>query len=93
MKEQFERFDMKRPPMRTRWYLRPLTYLLSVPDTIRHGTIIHRQGTENLKPPYVMLCNHNAFMDFKAATKAICSGRWAASASGSLPTTSPSSGS
>ena len=71
MKEQFERFDMKRPPMRTRWYLRPLTYLLSVPDTIRHGTIIHRQGTENLKPPYVMLCNHNAFMDFKVATKAI----------------------
>ncbi len=25
---------------------------------------------ENIKPPYLLLCNHNAFMDFKVATKA-----------------------
>ena len=71
MKQDFPRFDMKRPPERTRWYLRPLTYLLSAPDTIKHGTIIRRHGTEGLQPPYLMLCNHNAFMDFKVATKTI----------------------
>lgn len=71
MKREFERFDMKRPPMRTRWYLRPLTYLLSAPDVKKHGAIIRRIGTEGLKPPYVMLCNHNAFLDFKVATMAI----------------------
>ena len=71
MKKEFERFDMKRPPVRTRWYLRPLTYLLSAPDVARHGAIIRRVGTEGLRPPYVMLCNHNAFLDFKVATKTI----------------------
>ncbi len=71
MKREFERFDMKRPPERTRWYLRPLTYLLSAPDVKKHGAVIRRIGTEELKPPYVMLCNHNAFLDFKVATMAI----------------------
>lgn len=71
MKREFDRFDMKRPPMRTSWYLRPLTWLLSAPDTIRHQTVIRRHGTEGLVPPYLMLCNHNAFMDFKVATRTI----------------------
>ena len=71
MKEAVERFDMKRPPVRTKWYLRPLTLLLSAPDTYKHHAIIHRQGTEGLKPPYLMLCNHNAFLDFKVATRTI----------------------
>ena len=57
--------------MRTSWYLRPLTWLLSAPDTIRHQTVIRRHGTEGLEPPYLMLCNHNAFMDFKVATRTI----------------------
>ena len=26
---------------------------------------------DNIKPPYFLLCNHNAFMDFKVMTKAI----------------------
>ena len=62
---------MSLPPVRTKWYLRPLTLILSVPDVLKHGTIIRKTGVEELKPPYVMLCNHNAFMDFKVATKAI----------------------
>ena len=71
MKQEFDRFDMKRPPVRTKWYLRPLTYILSAPDTFIHRTKIIRTGTEGLKPPYLMLCNHNAFMDFKVATRTI----------------------
>ena len=71
MKKEFERFDMKKPPMRTRWYLRPLTYLLSAPDVRKHRAIINKINTEGLKPPFVLLCNHNAFLDFKVATKAI----------------------
>jgi hypothetical protein len=71
MKKDFKRFDMSKPPVTTRWYLRPLTYLLSAPDVKKHGAIITRRGTGDLKPPYVLLCNHNAFMDFKVATMAI----------------------
>ena len=68
---EFERFDMRRPPVRTKWYLRPLTYALSAPEVVRHRTVIKKIGTEDLKPPYLLLCNHNAFMDFKVCTKAI----------------------
>ncbi|MCR5267670.1 MAG: hypothetical protein K6E16_04065 [Lachnospiraceae bacterium] len=69
--KEFERFDMKAPPVRTKWYLRPLTYLLSAPDVWKHRCIITKTNVEGLKPPFVLLCNHNAFMDFKVATKAI----------------------
>lgn len=71
MKDDFERFDMTIPPVRTKWYLRPLTYILSAPDVAKHRCIIKKINTEGLKPPFVLLCNHNAFMDFKVATKAI----------------------
>ena len=63
-----ERFDMKQPLRRTAWYLRPLTYLLSAPDVFLHRTKITKVRTKGLKPPYLLLCNHNAFLDFKVAT-------------------------
>ena len=71
MSDNYERFDMKKPPMRTKWYLRPLTYLISYPEVKRHKMQLTKNGCEGLKPPYLMLCNHNAFFDFKAATMAI----------------------
>lgn len=66
-----ERFDMKKPPVRTKWYLKPLTMLLSAPDNLAHRNKLTKINCEGLKPPYVLLCNHNAFMDFKVATKVI----------------------
>ena len=75
MKKEFERFDMKAPPVRTKWYLRPLTYLLCMPDVKKHKLKITKTRCEGLKPPYLILCNHNAFMDFKALTAAIWSQR------------------
>ena len=71
MKKEFKRFDMRKAPMRTAWYLRPLTYLLSIPDVKKHQAIIKKEGVDGLKPPYLLLCNHNAFLDFKVATAAI----------------------
>ncbi|MCQ2427691.1 MAG: 1-acyl-sn-glycerol-3-phosphate acyltransferase [Clostridia bacterium] len=71
MKKSFVRFDMSKHPISTRWFLRPVTYLLSAPDVKKHAAKITKTGVEGLKPPYILLCNHNAFMDFKVATKAI----------------------
>jgi len=71
MTEEVERFDMAKPPVRTRWFLRPLTYLLSIPDVLAHNVRINYEGTKDLKPPFLLLSNHNAFMDFKVLTKAI----------------------
>ena len=71
MKKQFVRFDMAKEPIPTRWFLKPLTKLLSFPDMLVHKPEIRHHGTEGLKPPYLMLCNHNAFLDFKVATQVI----------------------
>jgi transcription elongation factor Elf1 len=42
-----------------------------MPDVLKHRNRLTKIGTEELRPPFVLLCNHNAFMDFKVATKAI----------------------
>ncbi|MCR5509844.1 MAG: hypothetical protein K6F54_02665 [Lachnospiraceae bacterium] len=48
-----------------------MTYILSMPDVLKHRNRLIKIGTEELRPPFVLLCNHNAFMDFKVATKTI----------------------
>ena len=63
---------MARDPVRTKWYLKPITKLLSWPDMITHRPAIHFHRVDvPLEPPYLLLCNHNAFMDFKVATQVI----------------------
>lgn len=62
---------MAADPVRTRWYLRPLTFLLSFPVALAHKTKIRRIGMEGIKPPYLLLSNHNSFMDFQILTTAI----------------------
>lgn len=62
---------MSIPPTRTKWYLRPLTILISLPSVLAHKSKIVKTGMEGIKPPFILLCNHNAFLDFKVATKAI----------------------
>ena len=40
MKKPFERFDMARDPIRTKWYLKPITKLLSWPSMLTHRPAI-----------------------------------------------------
>lgn len=69
MLDRFERFDLTRKPQRQK--LRLIAWLLSFPDVWKHKVQINKVGMDGIKPPYLMLCNHNAFMDFKIATAAI----------------------
>lgn len=69
MLDNTPRFDMKKPPMRQ--HLLPLIWLLSFPEVLSHKNKLTKINMEGIKPPYLLLCNHNAFMDFKVATKAI----------------------
>ena len=71
MLKEPERFDMSRPPTRTKWYLKPVTYLISKPVLMSHRQILTKKGMDGIKPPYLMLCNHNAFMDIMAAAAAV----------------------
>ena len=69
---EFKRFDMSRRPNRQWRILTPVTWLLSFPKNIAHRSKINKAGMpKDVKPPYFLLCNHNAFMDFKVMTKAI----------------------
>ena len=65
MFDQFERLDMTGPPMRQG--LRPLIWLYVFPHMLRHRFKLNRINTDGLEPPYLMLCSHNAFDDFRAA--------------------------
>lgn len=63
-------FDMNKKPVRQRIYLTPLTWLLSFPSVIKHRLKINKVNMEGLKKPYILLCTHHSFMDFKVTTKA-----------------------
>lgn len=69
MLDDVKRFDMSKRSKRQR--LLPLAWALSYPDIIKHKNKITKVNMKGLKPPYLLLCNHNAFMDFKVATAAV----------------------
>jgi len=62
-----ERFDMKRKPVPCSKVLKPIVQLACDAVRIFHRTKVTRIGMEGLKPPYLLLCNHNAFLDIPIA--------------------------
>lgn len=65
------KFDMAKLPVKTRWYLQPVAWALSYPEVWARGLKINRQDMDGVKPPYLLLCTHMAFVDFKVTTAAI----------------------
>jgi transcription elongation factor Elf1 len=66
-----KRFDMDMLPKKEKWYLTPLAYLLSFPTVWKRKLKVNKVGVDGLKPPYILLCTHHAFIDFKVTTAAI----------------------
>ncbi len=66
--KDFIRFDMKKPVQRQK--LRPLIWALSFSDVRKHNCKITKIDMEGITPPYLLLVNHNAFLDFKVVAKA-----------------------
>lgn len=65
------KFDMMRKPEKQRTLLKVLAWILSFSAFIFQKSKIQKINMKGLKTPYLLLCNHNAFLDFKVATKAI----------------------
>ena len=65
------RFDLEKQPIKARWYLQLLAWFLSFPETFQVKSNIRKVRMKGLKGPYILLCNHNSFLDFKVATRAI----------------------
>lgn len=59
----FPRYDFFKEVKPQARYLMPLTWLLSYPDVWKHKTRFYRD-LQGVKPPYLLLCNHNSFFDF-----------------------------
>jgi 1-acyl-sn-glycerol-3-phosphate acyltransferase len=68
---EFKRFDMQRKPRRQMRALTPVTWALSYPSKWARHTKVEKTGMAGIKPPYLLLCNHNSFLDFKLMTTAI----------------------
>jgi 1-acyl-sn-glycerol-3-phosphate acyltransferase len=67
----YPRFDMKSMPIKAKWYLQIVAWILSFPETFVVKNKINKVRMDQIKEPYIMLCNHNSFLDFKVATKAV----------------------
>lgn len=65
------RYDMIKKPFPQRWFLRPLTWILSYPEIKKHHLKVNKINMEGLKPPYILLCTHHSFIDFKVTTAAL----------------------
>ena len=63
MFDKYPRFDMDELPRSPKLGL--LSYLIALPGVISHGCRIRKYNMKGIKPPYLLLGNHNAFMDIK----------------------------
>ena len=70
MDDGFKRFDMKKKPVSCRWFLKPIAWAIALPGVLQHKTKITKIGMKGLKPPYLLLGNHNAFFDMKVSATA-----------------------
>lgn len=66
-----EKFDMMRKPVKQVWYIKLLAWIISFFSTITRRQKLTKINMKGLKKPYLLLCNHNAFLDFSIVTKAI----------------------
>ncbi len=69
--DKIERFDFEKLPKKERIYLTPIAYPLSFPSVWRRRLKVTKVNMKGLKPPYILLCTHHAFLDFKVTTAAI----------------------
>lgn len=69
MLDNVKRFDMDAKPRKQ--ILRPLIWLLTFPESLAHKEKIKKVNMNGIKPPFLLLGNHNAFLDFKTLTRAI----------------------
>jgi len=69
--DQIKRFDFDKKPVKEKLYLTPLAFLLSFPTIWKRRLKVSKVNMKGLKPPYILLCTHHAFIDFKVTTRAV----------------------
>lgn len=67
MKKELKHFDMRIPPKKVKWFLKPIIPLIVNGNIRKHKPVITYVNTENIKGPFLLLANHNAFFDFSVS--------------------------
>lgn len=65
--KKIKHYDTSKRPKRQTKFAAGVMYILSkalMPRQVQ-GYKIDKINTENLKPPYILLCNHHTFVDFQ----------------------------
>ncbi len=70
-KKDMTPFDMKRPPMKQKWYLMPLMWGGSWIMTRQFKLKITKKNMEGLKPPFLVVATHQGFADYYIAPLAL----------------------
>lgn len=68
---EWKRFDVKAPPRQQNLILWPVTWIVSKFFAWRHKAKLRKVRMEGLKPPYLLLSNHNCFYDYAMMTLAL----------------------
>ncbi len=68
---EWKRFDTKSPPRRQNLFLMPVTWVVSRVYCWLHREKFKRERMEGLRPPYLLLLNHNCFYDYASMTMAL----------------------
>ncbi len=66
-----KKFDMNKAPIKQKWYILPFLWAFA---NIRKAVLlgkINKIDMKGIKPPYILICNHNAFYDFYVMSAAI----------------------
>ena len=66
-----KRFDMEREPVEQKKYLMPIVWGFSYIRKWLHRGKLNKVRMEGVKPPYILLCNHNSFYDFYIMSAAL----------------------
>lgn len=69
--KEMNQFDLTSMPKKPKWVLQIVAWMLSFPETFIVHSKIKKVNMKGVKGPYLLLCNHNSFLDFKVATRAI----------------------
>lgn len=61
---------MKKKPVKCRWFLKPIAWGIAAPGYFKHRTKLTKINMKGVKPPYLLLGNHNAFFDMSVSAMA-----------------------
>lgn len=72
-----KKFDMLKPPIiQKRHIMVPVWFVTTIRKWL-HLTKVHKVRMKGVKPPYILLCNHSAFVDFYVMSSILCPHRGA----------------